>query len=85
MEVAWGTGTSEQAASLSPGRPWDLSLSPRRLSPNLPVDEDTCLLLHTPPGQECGCVGQGCAPALMWHLVSGWEGVIWRNACPRFR
>ena len=45
MEVAWGTGTSEQAASFSPGRPWDLSLSPRRLSPNLPVDEDACLPL----------------------------------------
>lgn len=45
MEVAWGTGTSEQAASLSPGTPWDLSLSPCRLSPNIPVDEDGCLPL----------------------------------------
>ena len=45
MEVAWGMETSEQAASFSPGRLWDLSLSPCRLSPNIPVDEDGCLPL----------------------------------------
>lgn len=65
-----------------PGKLQDLSLSPHCLSPDIPVDEDDCLLLLWNKRADVGG-GAMPSPGVEFGFLGG--GVIWENSFPGFR